>query len=338
MGSARVAKWRESFLFLLVVVLGVTNLFLGYLLYVEKSSVGSEKNVGGVGGGGAFNLLAPSVALGDEEFWHKKVKFVPSYLELKERVNDSFYFSVKKYANSSASFGFYFEDLDTGAWVGINERDTFIPGSLLKIPTLVAVLKKVENGELSLDRRVMVLGQDLDSNYGPLAYWGCGYNLSVFELINYTIYYSDNTANNALFRQIEIGDFFDSLTNLGVSTRSYIMSGSILMLSPKDESNIFRNLYYSGYLERNNSQLLLQLLASTNFTGGLPAGVPEGVVVSHKTGQWRDYGEYHDCGIVYAPKKRYMICVMTRGITEDESARIIGEISHVTYDFISSYS
>jgi hypothetical protein len=39
----------------------------------------------------------------------------------------------------------YYRDLNNGPWFGINEREKFIPASLLKVPTFIAALNQMEN-------------------------------------------------------------------------------------------------------------------------------------------------------------------------------------------------
>lgn len=38
----------------------------------------------------------------------------------------------------------YFRDLDVGRWVGVNQDDTYYPASLLKVPTMIAFYKELE--------------------------------------------------------------------------------------------------------------------------------------------------------------------------------------------------
>ena len=71
-------------------------------------------------------------------------------------------------------FGIYFEDLNTGAWFGINERDEFLPASLSKIPVIVAILKKVENGEISLNDIMILKKENINPYSGSLYKKGAG--------------------------------------------------------------------------------------------------------------------------------------------------------------------
>ena len=44
--------------------------------------------------------------------------------------------------------GVYFEYLPSSTSIGINEKEQFIPASLIKIPIVMAIYKKIESGKL----------------------------------------------------------------------------------------------------------------------------------------------------------------------------------------------
>ena len=166
-----------------------------------------------------------------------------------------------------------------------------------------------------------------------------GEKATVRELINYTLYYSDNTAANALYRLITPDDLLDAATGLGLperETRNVSKSGD-LQISPKDYSNILLSLYHSSYLRRTQSNLILSYLSHTAFTEGLPAGVPPAIPVAHKVGYRPDseYGEQrHDCGIVYYPPSPYLLCIMTKGLTKEEADSFTENISRMVYEYV----
>jgi hypothetical protein len=58
--------------------------------------------------------------------------------------------------------------------------------------------------------------------------------------------------------------------------------------------------------------------------------------VAHKFGIRDIAGEqekqFHDCGIVYYPKRPYLLCVMTRGNDIQQAIAFIREVSRRVYD------
>ncbi len=235
--------------------------------------------------------------------------------------------------DSGAVYGVYVEDLTTGAWMGINERDKFVPASLLKVPSLVATLKNVQDGTLSFNQTVLLNEEDLNELSGSLYLKGAGYNITIAELLNWMITDSDNTALLTINRRIiSEEDILDARLGLGIRT----MLVENEELSPKEYANIFRSLYLSSYLRRSFSQYALSLMQKTHYESQLPAGLPPGVKIAHKVGLYTTKGYYHDCGIVYLPEKPYLICVMSMNTTKERADAIISQISRETYLFMST--
>ena len=120
-------------------------------------------------------------------------------------------------------------------------------------------------------------------------------------------------------------------TDLGVAIPG--TRGTEDYMTVKEYASFFRILYNASYLNKEMSQKALDLLLRTDYKDGLIAGVPKNINVAHKFGE-RKMGEVdqlHDCGIVYAPQKPYLICVMTRGTDFQVQGRVIADISRFTY-------
>lgn len=276
-----------------------------------------------------FDLLSANIAWMDvDDFLEKQKTMAASYTGLKQEL-----LSYRDSQGLDGRYSIYFEDLTTGAWVGIDEKEKFIPASLLKMPTLVAIMKKVEVGGISLDTTVVLTSDMIDYESGTLAYNGAGYAITVRELLKYMIRESDNTALWALNSLITTQEYVDARAAIGLPMPKSTDEASV---SPKEYANILRALYFSTYLRRTFSQLTLSMLAETNYDGQLQSGVPEGVKVAHKVGYYEDGGNYHDCGIVYAPGKPYILCVMSKDSTLTEANAAIKGISSIVYKHVTS--
>ena len=66
-----------------------------------------------------------------------------------------------------------------------------------------------------------------------------------------------------------------------------------------------------------NSEEMIDILGQQQFNEMIPAGLPAGTRVAHKTGWTADY--HHDVGIVYPPGGGPLVlCILTKGYAEQE--------------------
>jgi beta-lactamase class A len=74
-----------------------------------------------------------------------------------------------------------------------------------------------------------------------------------------------------------------------------------------------------------------ETLLAQEFNEKIPAGLPPGVRVAHKTGEIT--ANSHDAAIVYPPGRNpYVLVVLTRGIQDGtKSSRLIADISSLIY-------
>lgn len=300
------------------------------MIYVKYMHA-ENKNIDGRGNP-KFELLSPNIAwMKTEEFLKIQKNYSISYLELKTRI-----INVLNNSGYKGHYGVYFEDLNTGSWIGINEKEEFVPGSLNKIPIMVATLKKVENKSLSLEKVIVLEKEDINLTYGTLGLKGAGYKITIKELLTYLVKESDNTALLALYRHVITDEeFVDSLIAMGLALKPHNIN--YVTISPKHYSNILRSLYYSSYLRRPFSELCLSILSQTNYNTQLPASIPSGIRISHKIGEYHlPNGEdgFNDCGIIYYPHKPYILCVMSKNTTQKEADMAISELSKSTYEYI----
>lgn len=81
---------------------------------------------------------------------------------------------------------------------------------------------------------------------------------------------------------------------------------------------------------------MIDILAAQEFNDEIPAGLPKGTRVAHKTG-WIT-GVTHDAAIVYPPdRKPYVLVVLTKGIPDRPVAqRLIADISRLVWDAVTT--
>ncbi|HYV33420.1 MAG TPA: serine hydrolase, partial [Candidatus Limnocylindria bacterium] len=236
----------------------------------------------------------------------------------------------------------YIRDLTDNHWAGINEQAQYEPASLLKVVIMMTYLKQAEDNPGLLSQKLLYTQQlqnDSTSPYDAASNLEVGKSYKVDDLIKNMIVNSDNGAKNTLIDAIDVNALneFYSLLNIknpGDSTADYTISTQTYSL-------LFRILFNATYLNYANSEKALELLSQATFKDGLAAGLPEGVSVAHKFGEYvpESNGEIteiglHDCGIIYYPDHPYLLCVMTLGKNLDDLSSLIQNISRLAYQQI----
>lgn len=234
------------------------------------------------------------------------------------------------------SFGMYFEYLPTGTSININGINEFHAASLFKTPIIMAYYHTRERLGITNDPILALTSNQLDSQFGNLWQKGAGYQLKASEAVKLALEKSDNTAAKALVPLIGTVDFEDVYQGLDIAL-TVDKDGAVL--TPKSYSSIFKALYFSAVLNKDDSQEILNYLSKSDFTDKLVAGVPSGVTVAHKIGDFVEKngnGEaFTDCGIVYIPRRPYLLCMVSK--TDEQTARVrMQDISRMIYDFVSS--
>lgn len=244
--------------------------------------------------------------------------------------------SLKK-AGTVTHVSIYYRDLNNGPWMGINEKENYAPASLLKVPILIAALKNAENNSWYLQSKFNYT-DPYDYNYTQNLTDSIGLQkdslYSIFTYLENMIAHSDNTSKNIILNSLPPDAFEKLFNDFGVSYNRDSVSGN--SLSVKAYSAFFRILYNATYLNKEMSELALQMLTKTGFNRGMVNLLPAGTIVAHKFGERTDpnYRIYqlHDCGIVYKGTRPYLLCIMTQGKNFKTLEKVISTTSQMVYD------
>ena len=93
-------------------------------------------------------------------------------------------------------------DLDSGETVSMRAEEMWYLASGVKVPVAIAVIRLIENGELSLDAELILSADDYVDGAGATNHHRPGTPLSVRYLIEQMLIYSDNTATDMLIRRV----------------------------------------------------------------------------------------------------------------------------------------
>lgn len=259
----------------------------------------------------------------------------PSELNIsKSKLQDLVNSEISK--NKLLSMSVYIRDLNNGPWIGINDQDEFIGGSLLKVPILISYLKLADNDSSILEKEIEYKNkiENNDQYYLPSKELEVGKKYKIQELLEYMIKYSDNNAAYLLYINLNKKDFDATFETLGFGDPD---PNKPYQVNTVSYAGFFRILYNTSYLSKKNSERALQLLSQVEFNRGINSGLPKDIVVSHKFGIRSDgpINQLHDCGIVYYPKHPYLLCVMSKGGKFPDMERSITEVSKFVYEEVS---
>lgn len=238
-----------------------------------------------------------------------------------------------------STFGVYFEYLPTGTSIGVNERYEVYAASLFKLPVIMTYYRWKERTGRNDDPKLIVKESELDSNFGNLWKKGAGYKIRLSEAVRLAIIESDNTAARVIVSYLkEEEDFKAVYEGLDIDLKT---DSAGTLLTAKSYSSILKALYFSAVLNKDDSNEILNLLTKTNFPDKLAAGVPQSIPVAHKIGNYIGENEndlaYSDCGIVYVPRRPYILCMVSVS-NEDVARERMQSISRIVYDFVSRES
>lgn len=252
-----------------------------------------------------------------------------------------------------AAAGIYYRAVDDLAdTLAIGADSSFHAASTMKIAVMIQVFRDAETGRLALDQPIVVRNQfasivdgspyaldpkdDSDSGMYDLV----GHSVTVRDLMLRMIQRSSNLATNTVIGLVGAARADSTAHALGAT--------HIRVLRGVEDGKAFEHGLNNTTTARDLAALLIAIqqdkaatpagcaamrdvLLGQEFNTEIPAGLPAGTRVAHKTGQIT--GVLHDAAIVYpsnAPP--YVLVVLTSGMPDERVARtMIADISRMVY-------
>jgi len=241
--------------------------------------------------------------------------------------------------------------------IGANLR--FHAASTMKVPVMIQLFRDADAGLLRLDDsltvhvafpslvegQAFVVGRKDDSD-STLYAWE-GRNRSVRDLLELMITRSSNLATNILIERVGAARAQTSARALGAWSIQVLRgvedglayrAGLNNTTTARDLGVLLLAIAQGRAASRAACDSMLAILERQEFNEGIPAGVPPGTRVAHKTG-WVGEVVYHDAAIVYpAHGAAYVLTVLTGGIKEDSVAHnLVADLSRMVYAASTSW-
>ncbi len=251
-------------------------------------------------------------------------------------------------AASGAEVGVAWRPLDAkpGEEILINADMRFHAASTMKVPVMIELFRQVEAGQRKLDDTVLVTNQFTSIHDGtPYTlsatedsdgeiYKAMGSQLSYRRLVEAAITVSSNLATNILIEHLGAKNVQATVDRMnasgmqvlrGVEDQKAFDAGKNNTTDARGLLTLFEAIAKGQAVSASASSAMIDILKRQQFRTGIPAGLPPGTVVAHKTGSITRIR--HDAGIVYGSRP-YVLVVLVRGIQDSKvSDALIADIS-----------
>jgi len=237
--------------------------------------------------------------------------------------NQSFAKLEKEY---DAKLGIYALDTGTNQTVAYHSDDRFAFASTSKSLAVGALLRK--NSLEALDQRITYTHEDL-SNYNPITEKHVDTGMTLKELADASVRYSDSTAHNLILKQLggpsefekilrEMGDTVTTSERFEPELNEVHPGETHDTSTPEAIAKTLQSFTLGTALPTEKRELLVDWM-KRNTTGDklIRAGVPKGWEVADKTGAG-SYGTRNNIAIIWPPnKKPIVLAILSNHDKED---------------------
>ena len=222
--------------------------------------------------------------------------------------------------------GLVIVDLRSEARCAINAGESFRSGSLYKLIVLAEAYEQEARGDFSLDEPITLEPRQYVDD-PPELRRSEPLEMSAQEALRRMVVLSDNAAALALRERLDPVAVDAAPARLGLDGTAL---GELFVTTPADIAQFFSAVYRGELVSAQASEQMLALLSAQGLNDLIPAVLPAGTEVAHKTGLIEEY--LHDAGIVFAPGGDYVFVLLTRWQEAiEESYLAIHELTALAY-------
>ncbi|HSJ10905.1 MAG TPA: serine hydrolase [Longimicrobiales bacterium] len=258
----------------------------------------------------------------------------------------------ERVGRETGEYGIAVIDVETGRSLGVNDRLVMHAASTMKVPVLLELYRRAADGRIALDDGVLVKNtfrSIADTSHYTLTtaddsehalYGMIGQRVTYRELARRMTVRSSNLATNILI-DILTGDSVQATTERvggfgmrvlrGVEDGPAFRAGMNNVATARGLANVLASLARCDILPRAQCDEVVDILAAQEFNDMIPAGLPPGTRVAHKTG-WIT-GIQHDGAIVMPDGEQpYVLVVLTRGAADTLTVRrVAADVARLTW-------
>ncbi|MBA3886991.1 MAG: serine hydrolase [Acidobacteria bacterium] len=244
-----------------------------------------------------------------------------------------------------------FRTLDGRDDVLIDPDKPFHAASTMKVPVMIELFRQRAEGIVSLDEplairnefRSIVDGSPYTLSEGDDSdrevYAALGGTMTLGQLNESMIAVSSNFATNLLIEKLGVENVRRTVKALGAEGMQVLRGVEDQKAFDKGLNNattargllvLLEKLAQGQAVGARADGEMIEVLKRQKFGDAIPAGLPPGTPVAHKTGNITRI--HHDAAVVYATRP-YVLVVLVRGIDEQkQSAALIAAISRAVFE------
>jgi beta-lactamase class A len=255
---------------------------------------------------------------------------------------------------SGAEIAVVMRTLDGKEELLIDPDKTFHAASTMKVPVMIELYRQADAGTLKLDDRLPIknefhsivdgsvyrLGVGADSD--TEVYKAIGKTMTLRELCEAMITVSSNFAANLLIERVGAENVRKTVSRLGadgmvvlrgVEDQNAFDKGLNNTTTARALAVLMEKLAQGTAVNAKADAEMVAILKRQKFRDAIPAGLPNGTAVAHKTGNITRI--HHDAAIVYGPRP-YVLVVLVRGIQDQPvSGPLMASISREIWSELS---
>jgi beta-lactamase class A len=258
------------------------------------------------------------------------------------------------FSSQPGVFALAAKHLPDGDTLFINEREMFHAASTMKTPVMIEIFRQAAEGKIRLEDTLLVRNEFFSivdgSSYqltpaddsDDEVYQKIGTGQTIEYLLFHMITRSSNLATNLLMTLATGEQVTATLRNLGAPTMQVMRGvedskayrqGLNNVTSAFDLMKVFEQIALGKAVNKEASQQMVNILLQQFHKDLIPAKLPEGTRVAHKTG-WIT-GVHHDSGIIFLPGGGQLVLVLLSKKATDEPAtkQMLATIARLVYDF-----
>lgn len=278
--------------------------------------------------------------LGNVEYKKPLMKTIPLTKKMPNLTN-----RLKNLVNQYPSIepGIFIWDFSTGSYVNINADKEFPTASMIKIPVLFQLYKRIEQKNINPASNITLTKNYLTEGSGFLQYKPVGTILSVYNLARLMMQESDNTATNILLSSV--GGINELNRNLRLWGFDKTHMSNLLpdlygtnISTPKDMGIMLYNIDNPDFLTLKSSAQMINIMSHVKNRFLIQSSLPNNAQFIHKTGNIG--GMIGDAGIAVFPDgRKYIIAIMVKRPWNSYTGKeFIIKASQIAYDAYSHHS